>query len=314
MSRCRPRDPDDGERTRAIATQIAVIGATGHVGYPLVEQLLAKGVRVRAIARRPERLQPLAARGAEPRAGSVLDPKFLAEAFRTADGVFAMIPPDTGHPDPRMRDRAVTDAIGAALQVARVRHAVTLSSIGADLPDQNGPIAGLYLLEQKVNAVPGMNAVHLRAGYFHENFLNSIGLIKSAGINGGRIRPDVPMAMVATRDIAAAAAGLLVDPSFSGQRARELQGPRDYTMQEVTTILGAAVGRPDLKYVQFSETDFVQALQAAGFSPAAAALFAEMSEALNSGLIKPQPRTRETTTPTTLEEFAREVFAPAFQR
>jgi uncharacterized protein YbjT (DUF2867 family) len=122
------------------------------------------------------------------------------------------------------------------------------------------------------------------------------------------------MAMVATRDIAAAAAGLLVDPSFSGQRARELQGPRDYTMQEVTTILGAAVGRPDLKYVQFSETDFVQALQAAGFSPAAAALFAEMSEALNSGLIKPQPRTRETTTPTTLEEFAREVFAPAFQR
>jgi uncharacterized protein YbjT (DUF2867 family) len=294
---------------------IAVVGATGNVGHALAELLLASGAGVRAIGRTADRLQPLAARGAEPRVGVAEDPKFLAEAFRGTDGVFAMIPPDFAHPDPLARTQALTTAIAAALQVARATHVVTLSSIGADRADRNGPIAGLHRFERQVSAVPGIHAVHLRAGYFFENWLANIPLIKSAGINGGALAGDLPIAMIATRDIAATAARLLVKPSFTGQRSRELQGPRDYTPAQATAILGAAIGRPDLAYVQFPYADFGAALTGAGFSRAMADLFLEMARGLNDRVIKAlEPRSPDTTTATTLEEFAAADFAAAFNR
>jgi len=292
---------------------IAVVGATGKVGHVLVERLLAGGAAVRAISRSADRLQPLAARGAEPRVGLAEDPRFLAEAFRRADAAFVLLPPDLGHPDPAGRARTLADAAAAALQVARVPRAVTLSSIGADHPDHNGPIAGLHYLERRVNAIPGIHARHLRAGYFFENLLANVGLIRSVGICGGGLAPDLPVAMIASRDIGEVAAGLLTGRAFTGQRARELQGPRNYSSREASAILGAAIGRPDLAYVQFPEPDVRSALLSAGFSPALADLYLEMIRGLNDGTIRAlEPRSPANTTPTTLESFARNVFAPAF--
>jgi uncharacterized protein YbjT (DUF2867 family) len=298
-----------------MAKTIAVLGATGKVGHVLVEQLLAGGTAVRAIGRTAERLAPLVARGAEPRVGLAENPRFLAEAFRLADGAFVLLPPDLGHPDPAARSREITEAAAAALQVARVPRVVTLSSIGADHAGRNGPIAALHYLERRVNAIPGVHALHLRAGYFFENLLANVGLIRSAGINGGGLAPDLPVAMIASRDIGTVAAGLLTNPTFTGQRARELQGPRSYTSREATAILGAAIHRPDLAYVQFPEPDLRAAFLSAGFSPAMADQYLEMIRGLNDGSIKPlEPRSPANTTPTTLEEFASSVFAPALGR
>jgi uncharacterized protein YbjT (DUF2867 family) len=292
---------------------IAVVGATGRVGHVAVEELLAAGATVRALGRSEERLAPLAAKGAEPRVGLAEDPRYLAESFRRADGVLVMLPPDHGHPDPAGRARSLADAAGAGLQVARVQRVVTVSSIGAERPDRNGPIAGLHYLERRVNAIPGIHALHLRAGYFYENMLANIGLIRSAGINGGGLDPDLPMAMIASRDVGMAAAGLLVNPTFTGQHSRELQGPRSYTSREATAILGAAIHRPDLAYVQLPEPELRAAFLSAGFSPAMADLYLEMIRGLNEGAIKAlEPRSPATATPTTLEQFAHSVFAPAF--
>jgi uncharacterized protein YbjT (DUF2867 family) len=298
-----------------MAKTIAVLGATGNVGHVLVEKLLAGGAAVRAIGRTADRLAPLAARGAEPRVGLAEDPRFLAESFRRIDGAFVLLPPDYGHPDPSARARTLVDAAAAALQVARVPRVVALSSIGAERPDRNGPIAALHYLERRVNAIPGIHAVHLRAGYFFENLLASIGLIRSAGVNGGGLTPDLPMVMIASRDIGAVAASLLTNPTFTGQHSRELQGPRNYTSREATAILGAAIQRPDLAYVQFPEPDLRAAFLSAGFSPAMADLYLEMIRGFNNGSIKAlEPRSLANTTPTTLEEFAQGVFAPAFGR
>ncbi len=170
-------------------------------------------------------------------------------------------------------------------------------------------------MEERFNQVPGLAVVHLRAGFFYENFLASIPLIKARGVNGGLIRPDLAMTMIASRDVAAAGADVLGDLSFTGQRTRELQGPRPYTMAEATRIIGTAIGRPDLGYVQFSEPDTLQAFVGAGCSQAVAALYVEMLTAFNQGLVKArEPRSAANTTPTTLEDFAGAVFAPAFQR
>lgn len=291
---------------------IAVLGATGRVGTVVAEQLLSAGHRVRAIGRNLERLQALASRGAEPCAGELSDPKFLSPALRHTDAAFVMLPPDVSAPDPAGLHRGQTEAIAAAIQVARVPRVVTLSSVGAERPDKNGPIADLHHLERRINAVPGISAMHLRAGYFLENWLANIPLIRSAGINGGGLAPDLPMAMIASRDIGVVAAGLLAT-DFTGQRTRELQGARSYTPREVTGILGAALGKPDLAYVQFPEPDMRGAFLGAGFSPAMADRYLEMIRGFNDGAIKNlEARSPATTTPTTAEEFARTVFLPTF--
>lgn len=66
------------------------------------------------------------------------------------------------------------------------------------------------------------------------------------------MRGDLPIPMAATRDIGAKAAEFLAGLQFRDHAAFERFGPRLVTMQEATTVLGKAIGKPDLKYVQFS--------------------------------------------------------------
>jgi uncharacterized protein YbjT (DUF2867 family) len=297
-----------------MAKTVAVTGATGQVGGVLARRLRERGVGVRAIGRSAERLKALVDLGAEARVGSVEDEAFLTEAFRGVDGVFAMIPPSYGSPDQRGYQRQVGDRIASAVEKAGALRVVSLSSLGAELPEGTGPIAGLYDFEQRLNRVRGARVLHLRPGYFFENHLNGIGVVKSAGIFGAPIQGDVSFAMTATRDIGAAAADALMAESVPERGVRELLGPRAYTMREAAAILGRAIGRPDLPYVEFPYEDARQAILGMGFSPDAAGKFIELYDALNKGRVKPQQGwNAETTTPTTLDEFAKEVFAPAFR-
>lgn len=292
---------------------IAITGASGNVGQALAGHLLDRGVKVRAIARGIERLQPLAARGAQLECGDLNDPKFMARAFRGADAVFAMIPPNYGHPDPRAYQRQIAEALASAVQVARVSHAVTLSSIGADQSAGTGPIVGLRAFEERFNQIPNVHLVHLRAGYFFQNFLSNIGLIRGSGLNGGLVAPDVEIAMIDARDVAPVAADLLANRSFSGRSVRELRAGRLWSFRKATGVLGAAIGRADLSYIRFAEADTRQALLVSGFSPGMADDFIEMALGLSEGLIQPrQPLSPATAAPTTLEQFAATVFAPAF--
>ena len=291
---------------------VAVTGATGRVGAELVERLRGQGVRVRAIARNADRLKALG-EGVEAYAGSLDDAAFLARTFAGADAVFAMVPPSYGEPDFRAYQRRIGDTIAGALASARVSRAVTLSSVGADADGGNGPIAGLHDLEKRLEAVPGLHLVHLRPTYFMENELSNVGLIKSSGITGSPLHAESPVPFVATRDIAAVAAEYLAPPTFTGRTVRELLGPRDYAPREVAAAVGASIGRPDLPYVQFGYDDTRKALLGFGFSPDVARLFVEMYEGFNTGRVRPtQGRTPATTTPTTIEAFARDVFAPAY--
>jgi uncharacterized protein YbjT (DUF2867 family) len=293
---------------------IAVTGATGNVGHALATLLRERGMAVRAIGRNPDRLAELAALGAESMVGSLDEPRFASAAFRGADAAFVMHPLDYTHPDPRTRGAQIVEAIGVGLQVARVKFAVSLSSIGADQAEGNGPIGILHRLEGRISQVPGLAAVHLRPGFFFENFLMSIGLIHQMGTNGGAWNPELPVAMIASRDVAVVAADLLSGKPPAGQSVRELHGPREYSHREASAILGAAIGKPDLGYAQFSPEDTRQALVGMGISGIAADSILEMIHGFCSGhLGSRQPRSARSTTPTTLEEFARTVFAPAFR-
>jgi uncharacterized protein YbjT (DUF2867 family) len=292
---------------------VAVTGATGHIGAELVRQLRKRGAAVRAIGRSAARLAPLAALGAEAREGSIADAGFLARVFAGADAVFALVPPDYATADHRAYQRQTADHLARAVEAARVPSVVTLSSLGAELDAGTGPIAGLHDLEKRIEQIAGVRVVHLRPTYFMENELNNIGLIKTAGITGSPLKADLLRTLVATRDVAVVAAELLCGPAAAGISVRELLGPREYTSREVASCLGTAVGRPDLAYVEFPYGDARKALLQHGMSANVADLFVEMYQALNDGRVRSlQGRSAQTTTPTTLEQFAKDTFAPAF--
>ncbi len=294
---------------------IVICGATGNVGSKIVGTLLAAGEPVRAIGRERARLGPLAGKGAEPLPGDLVNPAFLEKAFSGAAAAFIMIPPKPDTENLRGYQRRVAEALVSALAGARVPRIVTLSSIGAELAEGTGPIAGLHALEAMVDArLPDAGVVHLRAGYFMENHLWGIPVIRGQGVYGSPIRPDVPIPMIATKDIADAAARLLVFGTFSGHSVRYLLGPRDLTLQEATRILGEAIGRPELKYLQFPEDETRKAMRGMGMSESVVEAMLEMQRAFNAGKIRPAAeRAAETTTPTTLEEFAKTVFARAYR-
>jgi uncharacterized protein YbjT (DUF2867 family) len=298
-----------------MSSVVAVTGATGQVGRSLVGLLRQKGVAVRAIGRSADRLRAATDAGAEARVGSQDDLSFLTKAFEGATAVFVMIPPDYTAADQRAYQRRLGDRLAEALAAAKVPRAVALSSLGGELSEGNGPIAGLHDFEQRLNAVSGLHVLYLRPAYFMENHLHGVGLIKGQGIYGSPIKADVAFPMIATRDIAAAAAEALASSSFTGQSVRELLGPRDYTMRETARILGQAIGRPDVPYVEFPYDATRDALVGMGFSADAARLFVEMYDGFNAGRIHPlQGRSASTTTPTTLEQFAKDTFAPAYAR
>jgi uncharacterized protein YbjT (DUF2867 family) len=291
-----------------------ICGSTGNVGGKIVERLLSAGESVRIIGRERSRLGPLAARGAEPWPGNIEDAAFLTRAFSGARGAFVMIPPRHNAPDLREYQDRVADAIVSALAKAHVPQIVTLSSIGAHLPEGTGPILGLHDLEEKVNRLPISGVVHLRPAYFMENHLWSIPVIRTMEVNGGTLRPDAPIPMVATGDIAAEAARLFVKGTFSGHEVRYLLGPKDLTMSDATRILGESIGTPGLRYMRLPEEDMRRSMSEIGMSRSVIEAMLEMQRGFNSGTIRPtKERDPENTTPTTLEEFAESIFARAYR-
>jgi uncharacterized protein YbjT (DUF2867 family) len=266
------------------------------------------------IGRDPKRLERFAQNGAEPFIADVTDAGALANAFAGAKAVYAMIPPNIGAPDVRAYMESVSDALRSAIETNGVKYAVVLSSYGADKSHGTGPVAGLHNLEKKLEGISGLNALFLRSGYFMENLLPQAGVIKSMGSMAGPVKADLPLPMIATRDIGAFAAEALLKLDFAGKTSHELQGPRDIAYTEVAKIVGAAIGKADLAYMLAPAALLKPALMQMGMSSNMADLLLEMAGALNSGHMKMlEPRSSANTTPTTLNTFVDEVFLPAYR-
>lgn len=292
----------------------AITGASGNTGGVVAERLLAHGEKVRVIGRNAGHLERFTSRGAEAFVADATDAAALGKAFAGASAVYAMVPPNIAAPDVPAYQGKVANALTAALAAAAVPKVVVLSSYGADKPGKTGPVTGLHILEDKLNGVAGLDAVYLRAGYFMENLLAQVGVIRSFGMMAGPVRADVPLPLIATRDIGAAAADLLLKADFTGKHPRELQGQRDVTYAEVASIVGKAIGKPGLSYSQLPPEQLKPALLQMGMSGSMADVLLEMAEAINSGYMTPlEPRSASNSTPTSIETFIAEDFVPRFR-
>ena len=292
----------------------AILGATGNVGSVIANTLLAKGEKVRVVGRDRGRLEKFVRKGAEAVTANVTDAAALTAALAGARAAFLMIPPNMTSQDYRVDQELASDAIASAVQRSGLQYAVFLSSIGAHAPAETGPIAGLHTAEEKLNAVSALNVLHLRPAYFMENNLAGMGMIHGMGILGNALLPELKMAMIATRDIGDYAAGRMYSLDFSGKQTRELLGKRDLSMNETTAIIARGIGKPDLRYVQFPYEQVQQVLMQMGIPVKTAALFIEMYKAFNEDAVVAQERrSADNTTPTSLETFVQDVFAPAYQ-
>jgi uncharacterized protein YbjT (DUF2867 family) len=291
-----------------------IVGATGNTGSVLAEKLLAQGEKVRAVGRNKEKLAALEAKGAEVANGEVTDAAFLTKAFDGARAVYFMVPPNPSSDDYRGFQRKVFEAGATAIENAKVRYVVALSSYGADKESGCGPVSGLHEMETRLSKVAGLNVLFLRPGYFFENLLGQVGAIQGFGVVASPVRGDLKTPAIATQDISQVAAERLLKLDFSGIETKELHGQRDLSYTEFAKALGDAIGKPDLQYMQMPNEQFIDAVAQMGMSRNVGEGITEMCDALNSGHMRAlEPRSAANTTPTSIETFARDEFAPAFK-
>jgi len=287
-----------------------ILGASGNTGSIIANSLLSAGKKVRVVGRDSGRLQRFVDKGAEGFTASLSDTAALTKAFSGARAAYLMLPPAKSREE-QERD---SDGIAKAVEDSGLRYAVHLSSYGAQVAEGAGPVSGLHSSEQKLNAIEGLNVLHLRAAYFMENNLAAIGMIHHMGIFGNALVPDLKLPMVATRDVGNYAAQRLLALDFSGNQTSELLGERDLSMTEVAAVIARGIAKPDLRYQQFPYDQVQQVLTQLGVPPKGAAMYIEMYKSINAGVLVPlEPRSKKNTTPTSIEQFVQDAFATAYQ-
>lgn len=262
-----------------------IAGVTGRTGSVVASTLLAAGKQVRVLVRDRAKGEPWAARGADVAVATMEDRAALATALAGAAGAYLLVPPVgwTETDIPRGR-AALTSSILAAVRESRPDHVVLLSSIGAEVPTGTGPIQYVHRLEEDLAAslVP---VTFLRAAPFMENWVAlAPGAIEVGALYYG-YGPDVRLSQVATVDIGRVAARVLVEGAPAGARTVELAGPADLTLSEIAAVIGAIAGRP-VAGVSVPPAATIDPMVAMGASREVAAMYAELSAAINDGRIR----------------------------
>jgi uncharacterized protein YbjT (DUF2867 family) len=272
--------------------KVIVTGSLGNIGKPLTAELVQKGHTVTVISSKPEKQTDIEAVGAifvpkgsaNAAIGSLEDVDFLASTFTGADAVYCMVPPNLTAPDSRAHYRNIGSSYAGAIQQSGVKRVVHLSSWGAHLDRGTGFIVGSHDVEGILNELSDVAITHLRAGYIYYNLYNYVEMIKGQGFIGANYGGDDKIVMAAPKDIAAAAAEEIGAP-VNGQKVRYVASD-EHTANETAHILGAAIGKPDLKWVTFTDEQMQAALEQKGLPPHVAAKWVELGDSIHSGALR----------------------------
>jgi uncharacterized protein YbjT (DUF2867 family) len=219
----------------------AITGITGQVGGQLANELLDAKLEVRAVLRDKAKAAVWAQRGCEIALASMDNEAALTRAFDGAEAAFVLLPP-LFDPTPGFAEsRRNVAALAAALEAARPRRVVCLSTIGAQAEPEN-LLTQLQIMERSLAALP-MPVAFLRAAWFMENVVWDIDAARTSGVIPTFLQPaDKPVPMVATADVAHLAAQLLQE-TWEGRRVVELEGPERVTPRRLAAELGQVIGR-----------------------------------------------------------------------
>lgn len=294
--------------------KIIVTGSLGHVSQPLAQHLIQLGHTVTVISSQADKQAAMEALGATAAIGALEDAAFLTATFAGADAVYCMIPPNFAEPVPREHYRRIGSSYVQAIEAAGVRRVVHLSSWGAELDAGTGFILGSHDVEGLLNKLPNVAVTHLRAGYLYYNLNNFAGMAKDQGILGANYGGDDRMLLAAPADIATAAAQELTSAPAPGPHVRYVFSD-ERTPNEIAHVLGAAIGKPDLPWVTFTDEQVQASMTQRGMPAHVVENMVELGSSIHSGALR---RHYDQQPPATmgqvkLEEYARE-FAAVYQQ
>ena len=259
-----------------------ITGATGNTGSVAAQTLLAAGKAVRVVVRSAAKAKALAERGAEVVEADLNDEAALTAAFKGAEGVFVLSPPDVTLDGFLAKRKELTDRLARVAQAARVKHVVFLSSVGSQHAEGTGIIRSTYNGEQALRAT-GLPVTFVRAAYFMENWAAGLQPATQDGVLPSFVAAAQVIPMVASQDIGKAVAQALLDGP-RGTRVIELSGPRDLSPNDVAAALGEVLGR-DVKVAEAPLSATVPVLTSFGFSNDVAGLFQGMMEGIANGKV-----------------------------
>jgi uncharacterized protein YbjT (DUF2867 family) len=289
-----------------------ITGGAGHTSKPIVIGLLDAGQEVKVIGRNADNLKDLVRKGAVAAIGSVEDVDFLKKSFAGADAVYTLVPPNLRVADWKGYIGQIGINYTNAIRSSTIKHVVNLSSVGSHMPEGAGPVSGLHYVEESLNQLTDVNIIHLRPGYFFENLFGSLAMVKNMNFLGSNYGAAVRMVLADPRDIAAVAVDELLHLNFKGHTIRYICSD-ERTTGEIAQVLGKAVGKPDLPWVEFTDEQSLSGMMQSGLSEEIAKNFTEMGTALRSGKMVEDywKRHPDQLGQTKLEDFAKK-FAAAY--
>jgi uncharacterized protein YbjT (DUF2867 family) len=266
--------------------KIVITGSLGNISKPLISELIEKGHSVTVISSNPKRQKDIEALGVKAAIGTMEDANFLATAFTGADAAYCMISSSSSFSDHNFDLMAypgkVANNYKHAIQQSAIKRMVFLSSVGAHMDKGNGTLAIYYHVENILKELPSDVAItFMRPVGFYYNLLGFIPVIKTRGNIASNYGGDDKKPWVSPVDIAAAIAEEITTPS-EGRNVRYVASD-DLTCNETASILGAAIGKPDLKWIVIPDEQVLSGMIAAGVNPRIAAGLVEMNAITHSG-------------------------------
>lgn len=299
----------DEKKTASLAT-IVVTTPTGAIGSRMLQPILDRGVPIRLIARDPSKIPTAIRERAEVVEGSHGDPEIVNRAFKGAETVFWVCPPD---PTAASVEAAYSGFSGPACEAIKrhgIKRVVTISALGRGTPmaAKAGYVTGSLAMDDLIMRT-GVSFRALTMPSFMENLLRQTESIASDGVFRLPIDGDRKVPSCAVNDIAGAAVRLLLDPSWSGQSSVAVLGPEDISANDMARVMSEVLGKP-IRYEQISIDRYKAILLQNGMSEAMALGVTEMWMAKNEGLDNAEPRTPENTTPTTFRQWCESELKP----
>lgn len=293
---------------------IVITAPTGNIGRHLLRLLLesapARGEELRVIVRDPARLPDTVRERVEVVTGSHGDAAVVDRAFDGADAVFWLVPPDSSR-TPDEVFRGFTRPAANALAVHGVGHVVGVSALGRGTPlaDRAGLVTASLAMDDLLS---GSGVAHraLANPSFFENLLEETDSIREQGFFSDVVDADRKAPFVAVADIAAVAAGLLLDRSWTGTGSVPVLGPQDLSPNDLARIMTERLGRP-VHYERQSYDDLRTALVGYGLDKEFVEGIVDMKRAKDDGLDAGVTRTPRTASPTTFEQWVAQTLKPA---
>ena len=290
---------------------IVITTPTGQIGHQVLENLLDGSETIRVVVRDASDLPPHTRERVEVVEGSHSEGSVVDEAFTDADAVFWLCPPDPQAPSVDAAYVGFTRPAAEALKRRGVKRVVAITALGrgTQWADHAGYVTASLAMDDLI-AESGVALRGLANPCFMDNIARQADAIKNQGMFFSPIAGDRKLPTVATRDIAATAARLLLDASWSGTEDVPLLGPEDLSFNDMAEVMSSVLGKP-VRFQQISFEAYNDRFIEFGVSAAMAQGMTDMARAKNEGIDNAVLRTAENSTPTSFREWCEEALKPA---